>query len=181
MKKIIIGIVSGLIVIAGIICLSMYFSYNNQHKDYHNRYDAETAVIETRLDNMWKIISDKFDMSQQYANDFKEIAKINIGAFNEGGEMWKWINTQLPQIDPSIYKEVMATIESERLSLENSQKKIIDITREHNNLITKVPSSWFISDKEKLVWITISSTETKEIMQTRVDNRSLSEKLNINE
>lgn len=181
MKKIIIGIISGLIVIAGIICLSMYFSYNNQHKDFHNRYNAETSAFEARLDNMWKIISDKFDMSQQYANDFKEIAKINIGAFNEGGEVWKWVSTQLPQIDPSIYKEVMATIESERLSLENSQKKIIDITREHNNLVTKVPSSWFISDKDKLEWTTVSSTETKEIMQTRIDNRSLSEKLKINE
>ena len=177
MKKLIWGIISGIIAIGAIICLSMYFSYNNQHKDYHNRYDAEINVIETRLDNMWKIISDKFDMSQQYFNDFKEIAKTNIGAFTEGGDMWKWINTQLPQIDPSIYKEVMSTIESERLSLESAQKKIIDITREHNNLVTKAPSSWFISDNSKLEWVVISSKETKEIMTTREDNRTLSNKI----
>lgn len=177
MKKLIWGIVSGIVAIFAIICVSMYFSYNNQHKDLHNRYDAETDVIESRLDNMWKIISDKFDMSQQYFNDFKDVAKTNVQAFTEGGEVWKWISTQLPQIDPSIYKEVMATIESERLSLESAQKKIIDISREHNNLVTKVPSSWFISDTSMMEWVVISSRETKEIMNTREDNRSLSSKI----
>lgn len=178
MKKIIFGTVIGLILVGVCVYFTMYFSYNNQHKDYHTRYDAEMSVVEGRLDNMWKIISDKFDMSQQYADDFKEIAKVNIGAFNQGGEMWKWINTQLPQIDPTIYKEVMATIESERLSFENAQKKIIDIVREHNNLIVKVPSSWFISDKTLLEWKVISSKETKEIMESREDNRTLSIKRN---
>lgn len=173
MSKIIFGTIGGLIVLFLGVYAIMYFSYNNQHKDLHNRYDAEVGVVETRLDNMWKIISDKFDMSQQYADDFKEVAKINAGAFSEGGEVWKWINTQFPQIDPSIYKEVMATIEAERKGLENAQKKIIDITREHNNLVSKVPSSWFISDKTFMDWVVISSTETKEIMTTREDNRTL--------
>lgn len=177
MRKIIILTVTGLIVFGVLITSVMYFNFNNQHKDYHNRYDAEVNVIENRIDNMWKIISDKFDMSQQYFENFKEIAKVNVGAFDDGGEMWKWINTNLPQIDPSIYKEVMSTIESERLSLEKSQNKIIDIVREHNNLVTKVPSRWFISDDDLMEWEVISSKETKEIMTTHEDNRTLSSKM----
>lgn len=167
------GIFSGLVLAFGAVMLFMYFGYNNQHVDYHTQYDAQVKVIETRLDNMWKIISDKFSMSQQYADDFKEVAKVNATNFGEGGEMWKWVQATYPQIDASIYREVMATIESERKGLENAQKKIIDVSREHNNLIAKVPSSWFISDKEKLDWNVISSKESKAIMITGEDERTI--------
>lgn len=167
------GIFSGLVLVFGAVILFMYFGYNNQHVDYHTQCDAQVKVIETRLDNMWKIISDKFSMSQQYADDFKEVAKVNASNFGEGGEMWKWVQATYPQIDASIYREVMATIESERKGLENAQKKIIDVSREHNNLIAKVPSSWFISDKEKLDWNVISSKESKVIMITGEDERTI--------
>lgn len=178
MKKIILLTISAIIAFFSLIIVIMFFNFNNQHKDLHNRYDAEINVIENRIDNMWKIISDKFNLSQQYFNNFKEIAEINIGAFKDGGEMWKWINTNIPQIDPSIYKEVLSTIESERLSLEKSQNQMIDIVREHNNLVTKIPSSWFINDKDILEWDVISSKDTKEIMITHEDNRSLNDMLN---
>lgn len=180
MGKYFIGIFGGIFAFIGLMCMFMYFNYNNQHVDYHTRYDAEEGVVEARLDNMWKIISDKFSMSQQYADDFKEVAKINASNFGEGGEMWKWVQATYPQLDASVYKDVMATIESERKGLENAQKKIIDIVREHNNLISKVPSSWFISDKTKMEWTVISSNETKNIMVTREDERTLNNLKNDN-
>lgn len=172
MKYTIIGLFSLLFV--GVVAIfGMYISYNNTHVDFHNRYDAQNGVIETRLDNMWKIISDKFSMSQQYADDFKEVASTNSSNFGQGGEMWKWVQATYPQIDATIYKEVMSSIESERKGLENAQKRIIDICREHNNLIMKAPSSWFISDKAKLEWVVISSKDSKNIMITREDERTL--------
>ena len=53
------------------------------------------------------------------------------------------------------------------------EKRIIDICREHNNLIMKAPSSWFISDRNALEWVVISSKESKNIMITREDERSI--------
>ena len=173
MGKYFISFFAGIVGICGLVFIIMYFNYTNQHIDYHNRFDAEEDVVEARLDNMWKIISDKFTMSQQYADDFKEVAKVNASNFGEGGEMWKWVQATYPQLDPTIYKEVMATIESERKGLENAQKKIIDIVREHNNLVLKVPDRWFIADKTKMEWIVISSNESKIIMNTREDERTL--------
>lgn len=167
------AVFSSIIAISLITFGFMHFGYNNSHVDYHTRYDAEQGVVEARLDNMWKIISDKFQMSQQYADDFKEVAKANATNFGKGGEMWKWVQANYPQLDATIYKDVMASIESERKGLENAQKKIVDICREHNNLIAKVPSAWFISDKTPLEWDVISSKDTKEIMITREDERTL--------
>ena len=172
MKYTIISLVS-VLAVAGITFLGMLFSYNNKHVEYHNQYDAQTGVVETRLDNMWKIISDKFSMSQEYANDFKEVAKTNSTNFGQGGEMWKWVQANYPQIDASVYKEVMSTIESERKGFENAQKRIIDIAREHNNLVMTVPGKWFISDQTPLEWVVISSKESKNIMITREDERSI--------
>lgn len=172
MKYTIISLVS-VLAVAGITFVGMFFSYNNKHVEYHNQYEAQTGVVETRLDNMWKIISDKFSMSQEYAKDFKDVAKTNATNFGQGGEMWKWVQATYPQIDPSIYKEVMSTIESERKGLEIAQKRIIDIAREHNNLVMTFPSKWFISDKQTLEWVVISSKESKEIMVTRQDERTL--------
>lgn len=167
------AVFSSIIAISLITFGFMHFGYNNSHVDYHTRYDAEQGVVEARLDNMWKIISDKFQMSQQYADDFKEVAKANATNFGYGGDVWKWVQANYPQLDANIYKDVMASIESERKGLENAQKKIIDICREHNNLIAKVPSAWFISDKTPLEWDVISSKDTKEIMITREDERTL--------
>lgn len=172
MKYTVIGLVS-LFFVGVVVVFGMYISYNNTHVDFHNQYEAQNGVIETRLDNMWKIISDKFSMSQQYADDFKKVAATNSSNFGQGGEMWKWVQATYPQIDSSIYKEVMSSIESERKGLENAQKRIIDICREHNNLIMKVPSSWFISDRTPLEWVVISSKESKNIMITREDERSI--------
>lgn len=172
LKYTIISLIS-VLAIGGIVILGMYFSYNNKHVGYHNQYDAQVGVVETRLDNMWKIISDKFSMSQEYANDFKEVAKINATNFGQGGEMWKWVQATYPQIDATVYKEVMSTIESERKGLENAQKRIIDIAREHNNLVMMVPGKWFISDQTPLEWVVISSKESKTIMITHEDERTL--------
>lgn len=164
---------ASLLFVGGVVIFSMYISYNNTHVDFHNQYDAQVGVVETRLDNMWKIISDKFSMSQQYAEDFKEVASTNSSNFGQGGEMWKWVQATYPQIDSSIYKEVMSSIESERKGLENAQKRIIDIAREHNNLVMMVPGKWFISDQTPLEWVVISSKESKNIMITREDERSI--------
>ncbi len=173
MKKIAAATLAGLFAMAVAMIFALNISYNNKQKMYHTLYEAEVQNIETRLDNMWNIIADKFSMNRQYAEDFKEMAKINVNAFQSNGEVFRWVHTQMPQVDPSLYREVMTTIEAERLSFERSQKKIIDVVREHNYLIVSVPAAWFISDKTPLEWQVISSTETKEIMKSRTDNRSL--------
>lgn len=173
MSKVIFGTIFGLLTLVAVTIAGMYFSFNNEHKDFHTRYDAEYQKIEACVDNMWKIISDKYEVADEYAEQFKEISRINVEAFAPNGEMWKWISTTMPTIDSSTYKELMSTIESQRMRMEQAQKVIIDICREHNNLVSKVPSSWFIADKDKLEYTVITSKESKMIMLTGEDERSI--------
>ena len=47
---------------------------------------------------------------------------------------------------------------------------MLDIIREHNVLLTSVPSKWFVSNKERIEYTVISSTRSKVIMETGLDD-----------
>jgi hypothetical protein len=147
--------------------------YNNLHIEYHNLYTADSAKIEIRLYTMWNIIRDKYSIKEEYFEEFREIAIIHRDAFRQGGAVAQWIHTNFQQIDVSVYREVMQSIESERLGLENAQNNILNVCKYHNDLITKRISCWFIADKTPLTWTLISNEETQEIMKTRRDERTI--------
>jgi hypothetical protein len=159
------------------VAVFMYFvldiHYNNLHIEYHNLYVADSAKIENRLYTMWGVIRDKYSIKEDYFKEFREIAIIHANAFKQEGVVARWIHTNFQQLDASVYREVMQSIESERLGLENSQNDILNVCKFHNDLITKRISCWFIADKTPLNWVLISSEETQEIMKTRRDERTI--------
>jgi hypothetical protein len=155
------------------IYLALDIHYNNLHVEYHNLYSADSAKIENRVYTMWNIIRDKYSIKEDYYEEFRQIAKVHTDAFRQNGAVAWWIQTNFQQLDASVYLEVMASIESERLAMENSQNNILNVCKFHNDLITKRISCWFIADKTPLTWRVISSDETREIMKNRKDERTI--------
>jgi hypothetical protein len=47
---------------------------------------------------------------------------------------------------------------------------MLDIIREHNTLCKQFPSKWFISDDSDINYIVISSTVSKQVMETAKDD-----------
>ncbi|MDR2118004.1 MAG: hypothetical protein LBP25_00500 [Tannerellaceae bacterium] len=164
-------------VVAAVLAALIYFAldvhYNNLHVGYHSLYAADSAKVENRLYTMWNVIRDKYSIKEDYFEEFREIAKVHADAFGRDGAVAQWIHTNFRQLDASVYLEVMQSIESERLGLENSQNDILNVCKFHNDLVTKRISCWFIADKTPLAWELISSGETREIMNTRRDERSI--------
>ena len=68
------------------------------------------------------------------------------------------------------YKDLMNTIEVQRLAFKNAQEKEIDIIREHEMLLKTMPSCWFISDKRPIEYTVVSSTKSKMTMETGLDD-----------
>ncbi|MDR0725287.1 MAG: hypothetical protein LBF59_04675 [Prevotellaceae bacterium] len=165
--------VAALIIVTLLVVFTLDVHYNNLHVDYHNRYAADSAKIENRIHTMWGIIRDKYSIKEDYFEEFREIAKIHKDAFKQDGAVARWIHTNFQQLDASVYREVMASVESERLAMENSQNNILNVCKFHNDLVTKRISCWFIADRTPLVWDVISSPETEEIMKTRRDERTI--------
>jgi hypothetical protein len=164
---------AALVAVVAFVYFVLDIHYNNLHTGYHNLYAADSAKVENRLYTMWNIIRDKYSIKEDYFEEFREIAIIHKDAFRQDGAVAQWIHTNFQQLDASVYREVMQSIESERLGLENSQNNLLNVCKFHNDLVTKRISCWFIADKTLLTWTLISNEETQEIMKTRRDGRTI--------
>lgn len=172
MKKIILESLAAIVVLGGIIGLSMYFSYNNQDARLRAQAEAQRGKIEGVHDKMWKVLQQKASVSTEYKNAFSEIYPALIeGRYSQGdGSLMKWIQEANPSFDTSLYKDLMQSIEIQRTEFQKAQERMIDIIREHEVLLSTVPSKWFVSNKEGIEYTIISSTKTKVVMETGLDD-----------
>ena len=169
----IIGIAVAIIFGIGVVTsLGMYFSVNNEEKELRNLAEAQRGKIETQYDAMWKIIQQKAQVTDQYKDSFKEIfVGIIEGRYSkDDNTVMKWIQESNPNFDASMYKDLMATIDVKRTEFMNTQNRMIDIIREHKNLCMMAPKCWFISDKSEIEYTIISSTKSKQTMETGIDD-----------
>lgn len=172
MKKII-GICIAVILAIGIFSVvGMYFSYNNTDAKLRAQAEAQLGKVEGVHDKMWKVLQQKAQVSNEYKNAFSEIYPDLIeGRYSQGdGSLMKWITEANPTFDTSLYKDLMLSIELLRTEFQKSQERMLDIIREHTVLLTTVPSKWFVSNTEKIEYTIISSTRSKTVMATGLDD-----------
>lgn len=172
MKKII-GICIAVILIIGIFSVvGMYFSYNNTDAKLRAQAEAQLGKVEGVYDKIWKVLQQKAQVSNEYKNAFSEIYPNLIeGRYSQGdGSLMKWITEANPTFDTSLYKDLMLSIELLRTEFQKSQERMLDIIREHNVLLTTVPSKWFVSNTERIEYTIISSTRSKTVMTTGLDD-----------
>lgn len=172
MKKII-GICVAVILAIGVFSVvGMYFSYNNTDARLRAQVEAQIGKVEGVHDKMWKVLQQKAQVSNEYKDAFSEIYPALIeGRYSQGdGSLMKWITEANPTFDTSLYKDLMLSIELLRTEFQKAQERTLDLIREHNVLLTTVPSKWFVSNKEKIEYTVISSTRSKTVMETGLDD-----------
>ena len=172
MKKIFTIGTFAFILVLGITIFGMYLSYNNQEVRLRNLAEAQRGKVESNFDAMWKIISQQAQVTSEYKDAFKEIyPELIAGRYSNGnGQFMQWIKEANPEFDTSMYKTLMQTIEVQRISFTHDQARMLDIIREHTNLIMTYPGCWFISNKSVIEYTVISSTKSKVTMDTGVDD-----------
>ena len=168
-------IISALLIIAGFFVVSMigsYFTYNNQEVALREQAEAQRGKVEGVHDAMWKIISQKAQVSQEYRASFDSIyTHIISGRYSQGdGTMMKWIKEANPNFDASLYKDVMDAIEVQRTQFMKAQERMLDIKRQHSTLCKTYPSRWFISNTSEIEYTVISSSKSKEVMESGKDD-----------
>lgn len=172
MKKIAIVIIAAILGIFVISGISMYFSYNNQEISLRNEAEAQRGKIEGLHDKMWKVISQKAQISQEYVSSFDQIyTHIMSERYDaEDGSLMKWITEANPQFDSSLYKDVMQSVEVLRTEFQKGQERMLDIIREHNDLCSRYPGRWFISNTSTIEYTVVSSSRSKVVMDTGLDD-----------
>ena len=172
MKKIIGISIAVIVMVFGVVTLSMYFSYNNTDAKLRAQAEAQRGKIEGVHDKMWKVLQQKAQVSNEYKNAFSEIYPALIeGRYSQGdGSLMKWVQEANPNFDTSLYKDLMQSIEIQRTEFAKTQERMLDIIREHEVLQTTVPSKWFLKNTEPIEYVVISSTRSKIVMETGLDD-----------
>ncbi len=161
-----------IVALAVITTAGSYFSYNNQEVALREQAEAQRSKVEGVHDAMWKIISQKAQVSQEYRAGFDSIyTHIISGRYSQGdGSLMKWIQEANPNFDTSLYKDVMDAIEIQRTQFMKAQERMIDIKRQHSTLCKTYPGRWFISDTSEIEYTVVSSTRSKMTMETGTDD-----------
>jgi hypothetical protein len=64
----------------------------------------------------------------------------------------------------------MQSIEILRSEFQRNQETMLDLVREHKTLCTTYPGRWFISNTQEIEYTVISSTKSKVVMETGIDD-----------
>lgn len=175
MKKLFFGIGSLIVVVIfAVIIIAQYITITNTEIRLRNQFDAEQQKIEMVYDNMWKVIKQTAEVSDKYQESFKEIyVQIMDKRYDKNdGTLMNWIKEANPNFDIRLYDKLATTIEVERRRFLNAQIKAVDIQRIHNNMLDVIPSKWFLSGCQRLEYVVISSTQSKQVMETRLDDET---------
>ncbi|MDD6472716.1 MAG: hypothetical protein PUF62_06755 [Bacteroidales bacterium] len=162
-----------IIVIAVVVItlVGMYISYNNKEIALRKEAEAQRGKIESVHDKMWKTIQQKAGVTDQYRETFEKIYPDLIsGRYANDESAMKWVQESNPDFDTSLYRDLMQAIEVQRSHFNTAQERMLDVIRERETLIESIPAKFFISNKSTIDYTIISSTRTKTIIETGLDD-----------
>lgn len=164
--KILIGF--GTMAALAIAALMMYASFSNTEVRLRNALTAQQKSNETSFDTCWKIIQQQAQVADKYKDGFKEIytGLMDGRHYEKGGSLMKFITEANPNFDVRLYEKVSNSIEGQRTVFKRDQQKLLDLKREHDNVLTTIPSSWFVGSRPHIDVKIVTSTKTTEAFGT---------------
>lgn len=141
----------GVLLVLGISIFAWAIGVSNDEKRILLRGEAQQEVCEAFFSNMWEILQTKAGVASEYKDAFSEIyVPLIEGRYNDDNLLMKWITESNPTFDPSLYKDLMVAIESQRNGFFLEQTKLIDIDREHKTMRAVFPKSLIIGKRPNI-------------------------------
>jgi hypothetical protein len=168
MKGFLIGLIV-LVIVGGSIAI-WGIGVSNSERTLRNKIEAQQETTEIFYTKLWEILKSKAGVTEEYAEQFKEIQfGIMEGRYSTGGEMMKWIQEANPEFDASLYKDLMNSIEGERNGFFIEQKKLIDMQKQHKDMLVIFPKKLILSNRELIEITVLKNAVTKEAFETGTD------------
>lgn len=168
----IVGIAAlGLVLILGFSTFMWGVGVWNTEASLRNQFTAKQTDNKNAYDNMWKKIAQTAQVPQMQAEALKCVLDAYVkGRGSDGGSLFKSVTEAVPNLDQSVYLNLMNMIAAARDSWQMNQTMLLDIKREHDNLRTKFPSCLICSSKPALEAIIITSGRTEKAFETGKDD-----------
>lgn len=167
------GILGGVFGLLGILIIAamVFVSYSNGEIRLRNQVGAQQESCKVVQDNTWKIISQKAQVKDSYKDAFLKVyPDIMKERHANGGALMKFVTEANPNFDISLYKDLSASIEALRTTFTREQNKLIDLKREHDNMIQTFPGSFILASRPEIKIQIITSAKTKETYATGEEN-----------
>jgi len=165
-----IGIVLITLLIVGGALVAWGVGVSNTEKKLRNKIEAQQESTEIFYTKLWEILKSKAGVTNEYAEQFKEIQfGIMEGRYSTGGEMMKWIQEANPEFDASLYKDLMNSIEGERNGFFVEQKKLLDMNKQHKDMLVTFPKKVILKNREVIEIVILKNAITKEAFETGTD------------
>lgn len=144
---------------------------SNSERTLRNKIEAQQEASEIFYTKLWEILKSKAGVTEEYAEQFKEIQfGIMEGRYSTGGEMMKWIQEANPEFDASLYKDLMNSIEGERNGFFVEQKKLLDMNKQHKDMLVTFPKKVILKNRGVIEIVVLKNTVTKEAFETGTDS-----------
>lgn len=155
-----------------VIGFLMYASYSNAEVRLRNQIAAQQRKNEAVFDNTWKIIQQQAGVADHHKDAFREIyAGLMDARYSQsGGEAMRWIQEANPQFDSSLFSKLMTSIEAQRTIFTREQSVLLDLKREHDNLLQTIPSSIFVGGRQAIDVVIVTSARTSQSFESGQDN-----------
>jgi hypothetical protein len=161
------------ILVCALLIFGSYISINNNEVRLRNSFAAQQKVNESSFDKLWKIIKQQSGVANSerdsFRKTFSEIMESQKGIAGNGS-LASFFSQAKIDISPSLFQQLMTTIEAQRENFHRDQMKLIEIKRMHDNALTTAPSSWLVGTRPALELKIITSARTNEVFSTGEDN-----------
>jgi hypothetical protein len=167
----IVAIVS--LVLIGVIVLGMYVSYNNKEVALRNQAIAVQKDLHNQLDLTTKKISQTAQVTKLQMDSIKDIIIGNSQARGKSnGSLATLVHEAVPDIAPTTpaFTNLQNIIAGARDSYATKQTLLLDVKREHDNLLDKVPSGWFVGGRPRIEVQIVTSSRVEESFRSGVDD-----------
>jgi hypothetical protein len=163
--------------VAFLLVVGIYFVCTmNGETRLRNTITAKQTDNTSEFDNMWKKIQQSAQVTEGQKDAliaiFNGYASARSESMKGGAGLAKWITESCPNVDTKTFTNLQNIITSARDSWTQRQKELIDLNREHDNIITLFPSSLVctILGREKIKIVVVTSTRTDESFKTGKDD-----------
>jgi hypothetical protein len=163
------GSVVAIVVAFALVCLFWYMGISNTEQGLRIKYEAQTKVVETTMDNMKKTLINQFKVNSQFAETFIKCMATQAEG-RKGGGLFKMVTEAsggAPQtFTPDVSLRMMASIDGKLAEFKRAQDVWIDVWREHKTFCSLMPQSWFLKSRVFPEPNVISSESSKESMKS---------------
>lgn len=164
-------VIGATLVVAGIIIATMWISISNGEVRLRNQIAAKQRDNQSELDNTQKKIGQAVQVTDLQKQFLMDVIVGNAKARTGGtGSLATLVKEAVPNVDTSTFNNLMNIITGSRDAFTMRQKELLDLNREHDNMIDTWPSSMIVGSRGKIQVTIVTSARAKDAFSTGEDN-----------